>query len=417
MRQDRFGNKLATSGPAADAYGEGLDLFLGANFGAVEAFEAALAEDARFARGWSALGRARMMGGDMAGAQAALAEAQRLGGDPAADIFALLLAGRAPEARRAAEAHVADAPRDALVAQLCVSVFGLIGFSGCTAREVDQLAYTAALVPHYGEEWWMMSAHGVSLCETGQLEPALQLIEASLALNPRNSQAAHFKAHTLYEMGETGAGRAYLAAWMQGYDRRSLIHGHLRWHEALWALHAGDADAMWAAVDDGVTPKASSSLPLNALTDTAAIYHRAELAGHAVDPARWAALSDYAAARFANPGQSFADLHAALAHAMAGQGARLARLAEAQNGFAADLVRPAAAAWGHIARQDWAEAEAALQPVMAHHARLGGSRAQRDLLELTWANVLLRQGKARQAHRALRARPALGPNAPLAVLH
>ncbi|MEL7099962.1 MAG: tetratricopeptide repeat protein [Pseudomonadota bacterium] len=415
--QDRFGNDLKTTPAAAEAYGRGLDLFLGANFGAVEAFEDAVDQDPGFARGWTALGRARMMSAEMPGARAAVDEADRLGTDPASGIFALLLSGNAPAARRAAEAYVQDRPRDALVAQLCVSVFGLIGFSGCAGREDDQLAYTAALLPHYGDEWWMMSSHAVSLCEVGQLDAALAMMEAALALNPRNAQGAHFKAHTLYEMGETATGRAYLGDWMTGYDRRSLIHGHLRWHEALWALHDSDTAAMWAAVDDGVTPETSESLPIMALTDTAAILHRAELAGAAVDPARWSAISDYAAQHFGKPGQSFADLHAALAHAMAGHGDRLATLAEAQGGYAADLIRPVAAAWGYIARQEWPAAETALRPVMSSHARFGGSRAQRDLLELTWANVLLRQGKTEPAQAALAARPALAHGTPLAALH
>jgi hypothetical protein len=112
---------------------------------------------------------------------------------------------------------------------------------------------------------------------------------------------------------------------------------------------------------------------------------------------------------------SFADMHAALSHAMAGEGARLARLAEAQTGFAADLVRPVARAWGCIARQDWDGGLADLAPVMADHARLGGSRAQRDLLELTWLNLLLKSGRTDEARRRiLTRRPVLGVSAPVA---
>ena len=56
---------------------------------------------------------------------------------------------------------------------------------------------------------------------------------------------------------------------------------------------------------------------------------------------------------------------------------------------------------------DKAGAEAELIPVMADHARLGGSRAQRDLLELTLVNVLIRQGKAGEARRLLAMRRPL----------
>ena len=76
---DRYGNDLATpSERAARAYIQGVDLFLAGTFGAVAQFETAVAEDAGFALGHVGLARARMMGGDMAGAQAALSQAVSL---------------------------------------------------------------------------------------------------------------------------------------------------------------------------------------------------------------------------------------------------------------------------------------------------------------------------------------------------
>ena len=59
-------------------------------------------------------------------------------------------------------------------------------------RENDLLEYTAKLLPHYGEDWWMMSMHAISLCETGQTLKSMQLMEKALNLNPRNANAAHF---------------------------------------------------------------------------------------------------------------------------------------------------------------------------------------------------------------------------------
>lgn len=405
---DHYGNPLTTgTGMARDFYDIAVRAFLGGNFGAVEAFGQAVDADPEFALGYAGLARARMMAGDMAGAQAALAAAEGL--LPGCTdrershigCLALVLAGRAPEARAAVKAHVLDWPRDAMVAQMCSNVFGLIGFSGEIGREADLLAYTGMLLPHYEGDWWMMSMHALSLCETGQSAASLDLMERSLEINPRNANGSHFKAHALYEIGETAAGRAYLADWMPGYDRRSVLHGHLSWHAALWALQDGDLDAMWDVVDAGVAPGAGHSLPINVLTDTAAIYYRAELAGVRVAPERWSALSDYAAQYFPKTGQSFADMHAALAHAMAGQGERLARIAETAQGFAGDLVRPVASAWGAIAREDWQGALESLVPVLASSERIGGSRAQRDLLEFSYLHVLLRLGQAEEAARTL----------------
>ena len=57
---------------------------------------------------------------------------------------------------------------------------------------------------------------------------------------------------------------------------------------------------------------------INLLTDGVALFYRASLNGVDIAPARWQALSAYADRFFAKPGIAFADVHAALAHAMAG---------------------------------------------------------------------------------------------------
>ena len=419
--QDHYDNPISTTSQAAcDHYIAGVDHFLAATYGAQQAFEAAITADPGFALGHAAHARALMMAGDMAAAKTAIATAQSLTGGlsprEASHIacFAALLEGRAPKARALVREHAHNWPRDVLVVQLCASVFGLIGFSGKVGREADLLAYTTALMPHYGEDWWMMSMHAISLCETGQAEASQTLMERSLALNGTNANASHFKAHAMYESGQAQEGRAFLDDWMQGYDKRGLLFGHLSWHRALWALHAGDINEVWAAIDGGVGPGDTSSLPLNILTDTAAILYRAELAGHDVPPERWSGLSDYAVQYFPNTGQSFADMHAALAHAMAGQGDRLARIADTATGFAGDLVRPVAAAWQAIARQDWSGALQHLVPVLAQTERLGGSRAQRDLIELAYVNALMKLGQSEEAHRALSLRrPVLAEKAPV----
>ncbi|SDE32542.1 tetratricopeptide repeat protein [Ruegeria marina] len=417
--RDAYGNPLSTgSTTAVDHYDQAVRLFLAGQFGAVSEFENAVAADPGFSLGHAGLARARMMSGDMPGVRAAIATALELA--PHADTreqqhieaMNLLLGGQPRAARQVVLAHVRDYPRDAMAAQLCTNIFGLIGFSGEVGREAELLAYTSALLPHYGEDWWMMSMHALSLCETGQVDASLRLMEKSLALNPDNANGSHFKAHALYEAGDMAAGRTYLADWMRGYDDRAVLHGHLSWHQALWALHDGDEAEMWALVDRSIGPGAAKGLPINVLTDTAAILYRAELAGVAVDPMRWTAISDYAARFFPETGQSFADMHAALAHAMAGQGDRVVHIAETATGFAGDMVRPVARAWAAIARQDWAGALADLVQVLATNERLGGSRAQRDLLELAYVNVLVRLGLTEEARRNLKARRPVLSSAP-----
>ena len=160
VMRDRFDNLLTTSSATArDQYVAAVDLLLAGEARLPGAFEAAVAVDPGFALGFAGLARARQFSGDMAGARAAMAEARALSQGltqrEAGHVHAMgLLIDANPEAYPAIRAHVDAHPRDALIAQTCSSVFGLIGFSGRPGREAEILAYTAALLPHYGEEWW-----------------------------------------------------------------------------------------------------------------------------------------------------------------------------------------------------------------------------------------------------------------------
>lgn len=419
MLQDRYGNALSTTSAAArDAYVDGIDRFLAAQSGAEEAFEAAVAADPDFALGQIGLARIRQamgQGHDVAGpAGRAKALAEGLNGREAAHVNALglLVSGQGPAAYKAIRAHLLDHPRDALVAQTCTGVFGLIGFSGQPGREAEQLAFTAALAPQYGDDWWFLCQHAFSQVEAGQTGPATATIERSMELNPRNAHGAHIRSHVYYEAGETEAGYGYIADWVRDYDKAGQLHCHISWHIALWALEQGDVETMWRVYDADVAPMSGGSTgawgpPVNVLTDAAALLYRAGLAGVEVPAARWQAVSEYAARMFANPAIAFADVHAALAHAMAGNGAAVEKIAAEAKGPAADIVRELAEAFGAMAAGNWSEAEAHLARTMSSHERIGGSRAQRDLLEYALLNALLKQGKAEEARLLLSTRRPL----------
>jgi len=424
MLTDFYGNHLTTNtGLARDSYDIGLRAFLSANYGAQEAFSQAVEADPNFALAYLGLARAFISSGQITDAKAALVKAKNLlEGLTSREkshflCCELVFLGEAKKARAAVYKHVSEWPCDAMIAQMCTSVFGLIGFSGEVGRENALLDYTAKLLPHYGEDWWMMSMHAISLCEMGQTLKSMQLMEKALNLNPRNANAAHFFAHILYEENEVLAGRDYLSAWMPNYDRRSLLHGHLSWHQALWALHAGDERTMWEIVDASVLNETGSSLPINVLTDTASIYYRADLAGYNVSVERWIKLSEYAAEKFPNMGQSFADIHAALAHSMAGNEEYLSKLITGSSGFAGDIVPAVAKAWKAISENKWDNAKEELENVSSEFERFGGSRAQRDLLEFTYVNVLLRNGNKKTARTTLlERRPVFFETAPIEAI-
>jgi tetratricopeptide (TPR) repeat protein len=415
--RDQYDNVISTSSDSArDHYIKAVDLLLAGQAGISAEFNAALEADPGFALGHAGLARAYQFEGKMADAKAAADQARALANSSNLDArekshinaFGLLIDGKGPQAYKAIRAHVNEHPRDAIIAQTCSSVFGLIGFSGQPGREAEILAYMAKLLPHYGEDWWCLSQYAFALCENGRQDEASETIDRSLALNPRNANAAHVRSHIDYERGDTQLGIDYLTEWLKPYDRGGYLHGHLSWHAALWSLEQGDTQTMWQRIDEDVAPGASEGLPINILTDTASILYRAELAGVAVSKDRWKAVSDYARQFFPNASLGFCDIHAALAHAMAGDGEALVKLIENPNPLTGDLVTPIARAYRAIASDDWSTGVNLLSTAMADHARLGGSRAQRDLLEFSLMGGLLKLGKDEEASRMLMMRrPAL----------
>ncbi len=415
MKYDRYDNPISTTSDVArDRYIAATDLLLAGQPGISDAFQQAIDNDPDFALAHVGLARGLQYEGKMQAAKDAMAGAKAATG-PRTDreashiaAFDLLIAGKTGEAYPAIRAHVDEHPRDALLAQTCTSVFGLIGFSGKPGREAEMLAYNSKLLPHYGEDWWCLSQYAFALCETGNLAEADTYIERSLALNPRNANGAHVRSHIYYETGDIDLGVGYLSDWLGPYDRAGYMHGHLSWHAALWALEQGDTQTMWHRMETDILPDVSQSLPINVLTDAASLLFRAELAGVEVPQHLWHEISAYARQFFPKTGIGFVDIHAALAHAMAGDGDALMKIMSEPNPSTGDVVTPLAEAFRQLAQQNWAAATALLIGAMSDHARLGGSRAQRDLLEFALLGALLKQGKDEEAkHLLALRRPAL----------
>jgi len=405
MFKDRYDNPVSTSSTQAfDAYAAGIDSMLAGNDGVEAAFELAIQEDPSFLPAHIGLAREWQMRGESERVKKILEQAPILDNNLSSfeksqiGTLSLLLTGKIPAAIKSIHEHLRHYPRDAIVAQTCMGVFGLIGFSGQPGREAEQLAFTTSLAPHFGDDWWFLGQHAFAQLEVGQLAKAETSIEQSLATNPNSAHNAHIRAHLYYENGESNAGMKYLESWRRGFPRGALMHCHIAWHIALWALEQGDEEKMWRIFDQDIFPTHTGLGPsLNVLTDAAALLFRAQLAGVDIPEGRWLAVSEFALGHFPKPGMAFADVHGAVAHAFAGNSDAIARLITEARGPAGDLVKLCAQAFAAIAKAQWREATAYLADILVDHARIGGSRAQRDLLQFAFILCLLKQGHRDQA--------------------
>ena len=430
MIADRYGLHLSTSSPdAAAAYVEGVDLLLSANAHADKLFGRALAADHEFALAHAGLARASQAVSKMDEARAAAARARELaaGLSPRershVDMLSLLVEGQSAAPLAAAKEHLVQFPRDVMVLSPCTSVFGLIGFSGRARREHELAALLDGLARHYGDDWWFLAVHGFALGETGRLGEARRALSRSLDLNPRNANAAHFFTHLLYEEGNNAEGLVYLEDWLRSYPREAPLHCHLNWHVATWQLERGDLDAAWQTYEERVSPNGSWGPAINTLTDSAAFLWRTELSGHPRDIGRWQVVRNYALRSFPRAGISYADVHAALAFAAAGDTQSFARLSdelrelEQTDRLPAGPIVPALAdAFGAAVNAHWGETIRLLEPVIGEHERIGGSRAQRDLIEYTLLKAYVEAGRTADAERMRTRARNRGLAAPVAGL-
>jgi hypothetical protein len=408
MLHDAYGNSLGTQSPEAlDAYDLGVHQFLGAEPGVAETFEAAIDADEGFALAHVGLAREMQLRAQPDRVKASLARARNLSCGLSerershVNVAGLLLEGKSAAARRAVYEHVENWPTDVMVAQMCTSVFGLIGFSGLPGREAEQLAYIMRLAPHYGDDWWCRAQMAFAQLEVGQLDAAESNVEAALQANSRSAHSAHVRAHLFYECREDEEGLSYLADWWKNYDPQGALHNHVSWHIGLWSLESGDLDRMWQVLDVDIAPEKSSGPPLNVLTDTAALLFRAELAGVDVPVERWKKISAYALAKFPKPGLSFADVHAAIAHARSGDRDALGAVIDGARGPAGDLTRTIATGYREMEDRNWSRAAELFAEAMRDHARIGGSNAQRDLIDFSLAACLVRDGRRQEARTVL----------------
>jgi tetratricopeptide (TPR) repeat protein len=427
MLTDRYGLPLSTDSAAArDAYVEGVDLLLTVYPGAAAAFDRAIAADPRVALAYIGRARASQLAGKVEAMRADLAIASSLADQVSErersqiDVFRSLFTGQPVAALAAIRAHVRTWPRDALVLSLAANQGGLIGMSGLPGREQDLADFLDGLAPHYGEDWWFEAHRGMALSEIGRHDEARPMIEHSLAQYRRNAYGAHAFAHLCYETGEQDAGIEFLRDWLPLYDRGGGLFGHLSWHLGLFELHAGNFEGGLRLYNEAFCADDHRGAIHQKLSDSAAFLWRSELAGHPRDPARWAKLADYAREKLPRPGMSLADWHVALTYAATGDDAALEawiraieELASAGRYPSRSVIPAVARAFAAYQRGDHATAIDLIERMLPERERIGGSRAQGDLVEATLLQAYLASGREAEARRLTAARRTGPPPLPV----
>jgi hypothetical protein len=301
-------------------------------------------------------------------------------------------------------AHLASYPLDAL---LLSSAVPTIAFAGVTELPEQAWSIVERAAPAYGEDWWFTGLLAFVRQEQRRFDEAMELSCRSLAVEPGAGHSAHARAHAHYETGDHLAGLAWMDRWVTGEGASIDSLSHFSWHAALHELSLGDLDAVRRRYDGQLRPE--HGLGCRALVDTGSLLFRWALTP---DAEGVPGLEEVAATAgrgvLERPATPFLALHSAVTLLALGDTAGLERLARWSAAHAQptqrEVVAPLARALRTLAGGRPGEAADALAALAGPSRRLGGSDAQREILEETRIAALVRADRLDEARRLLDAR-------------
>ena len=195
--------------------------------------------------------------------------------------------------------------------------------------------------------------------------------------------------------------------WVRGDGAGTDSLSHFAWHAALHELSLGDLDAVRRRYESQLRP--DGALGCRALVDTGSLLFRWALTPDAHDvPAMTAVAAATPDNTLQHPPTAFLAMHSAVLHLAQDDAAALGDLeawaARHDHPTHREVIAPLARALRGMASGSCSAAADQLATLDAHVWRLGGSDAQREIIEEARISALLRAGRLDEARLVLDAR-------------
>jgi tetratricopeptide (TPR) repeat protein len=428
MIEDAYGHSLSGATEAAvGAYDQAVRAFNLVDGNAVALFDAAREAAPDFAM--AHLGKAWVFA--VANDPGLMSEAKQL-----VETARSLVLNEREEAHLAALGHLVKGARAAAVAVLDRHLmrypFDLVAHQGAALtdgflgrfhwvrdRSARALPLWSKAAPGYAT---LLAFHGFGLEEAGDYARAEDESRAAAELEPTSFWPHHTVAHVMEMTGRPEDGLGWMAAREALWSTPNQLNQvHIWWHKALFHLELGQYDAALALYDGPI--RATQRPVALSLTNATALLWRLDALGCDTGD-RWRREADLWQGHADGKCLVFADIHAAMAELGSGQEAlverRLAamRATAASSAEAAGLYRsvgiPVVEGLAAFHRGAYAAAVEWLLPVRIDLWQIGGSYAQRDVVNWTLAEAAARAGQRdvalSLAYERLATRPRSAPN-------
>lgn len=411
--RDRYGLPLSTGPDAAAAYVRGVDALLGLRTGSAGALASSIVLDPTFALGHAALalvGHDLCVEVDVVGRMRDAERWAHLGSEREQSHVAAVLAHLRGDARPLLS-HLTRYPVDAV---LLAAAVPSLTFAGVLGSPAQAHSLVEAAAPAYGADGWYAGLLASVRHEQGRADEALELADRALAEQPDAGHAVHARAHVHLDRGEHRAGLAWLDTWLDGPGAGAEDRSHFAWHAAMHELALGDLDAVRRRYEAQLRPELVSGC--RALVDTGSLLVRWSLTPGVDDvPDLDRVAQRVGRDGLVRPSTPFLGLHAAALLLALEDAAGLAELTSwaRAHGHPAqrEVVAPLARALSLLLAGRTVAAAHLLDAVAATAGRLGGSDAQRELVDELRVAVWTRADRADQAAGVLDLRLARRPSA------
>ena len=316
--------------------------------------------------------------------------------------------------------HLMHYPFDLIAHQAAALIDGFLGrFPWVRDRSARALPLWSKEQPGYGT---LLAFHGFGLEEAGDYTRAEDESRAAAELEPLSFWPHHTVAHVMEMTGRPEDGLGWMAAREALWSTPGHMNQvHIWWHKSLFYLELGQYEEALALYDG---PMRATQRPVAlSLTNATALLWRLDTLGCDIGD-RWREQADLWQRHADGKCLVFADIHAAMAELRSGQEALVERRLQVMRETAASSVEaaglyrtvgiPIIEGLAAFHRDAWAEAVEFLLPVRFDLWQIGGSHAQRDVVDWTLTEAAVRAGQRdialSLAHERLAPRPRSAPN-------
>lgn len=308
--------------------------------------------------------------------------------------------------------HVRTWPTDAYAVSMLAPS---ISSAGVSDGVVEVWRLLDEIVVHYGDDWWLTSLRAFARTEESRWSEAEDLAASALAVRGDAGHAAHARAHVLYETGRHGEAVGWLDDWLSGDGASQQFRGHFAWHAALTELARGDVVAVRRRFDRDLVGLDGNRL----LIDAGSLVARAAVQGRPLGASRTRAVSATAKVACREAPSPFVAWNAAMVAGLVADTEGLVALEERAR-CAVEARPPNAGAWRQVSTvcrallavvRDEPALAAGLLGSLGDTSPLGGSPAQRELIEDLALRCLVAAGDPEPAARLAAQRLARRPSA------